>query len=38
LIEACSAAVSVVGADGKAMELPSTGWDHFRGQGPDRGG
>jgi thiamine-monophosphate kinase len=30
-IEAAGAGVSVVGADGRAMALSSTGWDHFRG-------
>jgi thiamine-monophosphate kinase len=29
-IEAPDAGVSVIGADGRAMEFPSTGWDHFR--------
>ena len=39
-IEAAGAGVSVVGADGRALALSSTGWDHFRDErrAPDRSG
>jgi thiamine-monophosphate kinase len=39
-IEAIGTGVSVVGADGRAMALSSTGWDHFRDahSAPDRPG